>query len=120
MSSGLTSPALGAFTAEAIPSAERGRAGSIYRMAGDVASLCAPVALGLLADYQGCSTAIVTSAALAGGCSTFFALRAREVGGVGGVHGGAAAPRQRRREEPRRPGDDAGDDAGDAPTPRAR
>ena len=50
---------------------------SIGRTCGDVVGLSAPIALGLLADYSDCATAILTSAALTGCCTGVFALRAR-------------------------------------------
>lgn len=77
LSSALTQPALGAFTAEVLKPHVRGQAMSIGRMCGDVVGLTAPIALGLLADYSDCATAILASAALTTSCAGVFALRAR-------------------------------------------
>jgi len=79
LSSAITGPALGAFTAEVLPPDSRGQAGAVSRMSADCTGLVAPVALGLLADATSCGMAIVTTAGLTGGCTFLFALRAREV-----------------------------------------
>ena len=77
-SSACVSPAQSAFTAEVLPPEARGQAMSISRMSGDVASLAAPLSLGMLADVTSTSTAILATAALCGGCTSVFALRALE------------------------------------------
>ena len=74
-----TSPALAAFTAEVLPPESRGQAMSISRMSADVASLGAPVALGLLADSTSCGTSILATSSVCGGLTAIFALKAREV-----------------------------------------
>ncbi len=84
LSIALTSPALGAFTAEVLPREMRGRAMAVSRQAADIASLGAPVALGALADYHDCSTSIVATSVLCGGCVAFFGLRANPRAGIGG------------------------------------
>ena len=48
LSAAITGPALGAFTAEVLPPNSRGQAGAISRTSGDLTSLIAPVALGVL------------------------------------------------------------------------
>ena len=53
---------------------------SINRTCGDVVGLSAPIALGLLADYSDCATAILVSAGITTCCTSLFALRARELG----------------------------------------
>ena len=72
------SPAISAFTAEALPPEARVQAMSISRMSADVASLGAPLALGILADVTTSGTAILATAGLCGGCTSLFALRADE------------------------------------------
>ncbi|KAL1530485.1 hypothetical protein AB1Y20_001387 [Prymnesium parvum] len=71
-----TQPAIGAFTAEVLQPHVRGQAMSIGRMCGDVVGLGGPIALGVLADWSDCTTAILASTALASCCTTTFALRA--------------------------------------------
>ena len=78
-SAACTSPALAAFTAEVLPPESRGQAMSIGRTCADVASLCAPVALGVLADSTTCGTSILATAGVCSGCTAVFALRAHEV-----------------------------------------
>ena len=82
-SAACTSPALAAFTAEVLPPESRGQAMSIGRTCADVASLCAPVALGVLADSTTCGTSILATAGVCSGCTAVFALRAQEVPLVG-------------------------------------
>jgi len=102
VSSAITGPALSAFTAEVLPPASRGQAGAVSRTFGDLTSLTAPIALGLLADATSCGTAIVASSTLCSGCVAFFAWKAREiahmaprdpdVGNALGRNGGHANP----------------------------
>ena len=77
-SSACVSPALSAFTAEVLPPEARGQALAVSRMSADVASLGAPLALGMLADATTSGTAIVTTACLCGSGTALFALRADE------------------------------------------
>ena len=66
LSGACTNPALGAFTAEALPKEARGQGMAITRMCSDVVGLGAPVALGLLADSTSCGAAIGSSASVHG------------------------------------------------------
>jgi MFS family permease len=48
LSSAVIGPALGAFTAEVLPRTQRGQANAVSRTSGDISSLMAPIALGIL------------------------------------------------------------------------
>ena len=48
LSSAVIGPALGAFTAEVLPRTQRGQANAVSRTSGDIGSLMAPIALGIL------------------------------------------------------------------------
>ena len=85
LSMAVVSPAISAFTAEVLAPEVRGQAMSISRSAADVASLGAPLALGMLADATSCGTSILATAGLCASCTTIFSLRAAETKGV--VHG---------------------------------
>ena len=78
LSGACTNPALGAFTAEALPKEARGQGMAITRMCSDVVGLGAPVALGLLADSTSCGAAIGSSAITMTGCTLYFLMRARD------------------------------------------
>ena len=65
---------------QVLPPHLRGQAMSINRTCGDVVGLSAPIALGLLADYSDCASAILVSAGITTCCTSLFALRARELG----------------------------------------
>ena len=85
LANAVVSPAISAFTAEVLAPEVRGQAMSISRSAADVASLGAPLALGMLADATSCGTSILATAGLCGSCTTLFALRAAEA--KVGIHG---------------------------------
>ena len=75
-------PAVGAFTAEVLPAHVRGQAMSVARMCSDSLGMVAPIALGVIADYTDCATAILVAANMTGACTAVFALRAQELSGT--------------------------------------
>jgi MFS family permease len=94
LANGLSGSVPAAYCADVVPARLRGSGIGVYRTFGDLGGLVGPVALGVVIDHSGLSTASIATAAVSITAATVFALLARETVGRRASHqgGGGTEP----------------------------